>query len=569
MDVSIERRLNGRRSAVAQHVDHEPHLSVQPVLAHESLWLDSGSIPVRLLGDMSPLFTERANGELVADVTDHASYFDASGVRQTAAIADGGTGVIEKQVRAQLARGRYGEFVSVKHIIHENIGLQTAMLYRPLLEYRVQGQFTSVADHEWHLDYYAGVLTWKKAVLDAELYLSFYRYAGRIGATAHMLNPSSDTLSEGSVNRFMKKDVVQQWAGEVVAHLDTDAIPEGAKNRYAQSRETVESWTEAQLAALTTDRIPEGAINRYAQSRQTIEGWTEAQLAALTTDHVPEGEHNKYAESREVIQGWTDARLQQLTTDDIPEGTTNFYGNASLAPVHTFVTAVTDVGDGQARAPQKWAAEETGVYEGNASIHGGSVTCVDHVAIGGPACSCPLSVNAPDGEPHIALIPGRANPVYLTARNDGALFSHLVAADTMRVERLYAMGLDNAYAGLQRTGDIIGARHIEAASLQVRGKRLCTYEADCVDVRCTRIYAVDGELLGALGTAGQCSSIHIWTAEAGTVSVVAQIGDSSRSVALTLNPADYLLTIDGGGVKVASKASTRFLAFENATEGAL
>lgn len=324
----MENRFQYRRSAVATHPDHEPHLAVQPILAHESLWLDSGDIPISLVGDMSYLAEDSESGYRI-NMDDDGIVFDPLGKVAVKSLKDGGTGVIRKRIRVPLTRGRYGEYACSRATIHENLGLHTAALYRPLLEgIGSSGDWRVVQDHEWELDYAAGVLTTRNDMASLRLHITFYEYVGRIGPTDAMRHPTTDMITEGAKNKFMARPQVERWTRDVVSQLTTDDIAQGDLNMYGEN-------------TTVTD------------NRTSFHGVTQGHHHGTVTGHVS--------------------------------------GTVSSLANHKTIRAKI-IGSGEGEWTGQMHGHVRGTFDGELAASGGEMHNITSIAIGGTSTNAPLSV---------------------------------------------------------------------------------------------------------------------------------------------------------------------------------
>ena len=147
-----------------------------------------------------------------------------------------------KRVRRRLTPGAFGEHAlgADLRVVHENLTLASAPAYKPLLEVTADDGATWAVepDHLWTFDYSTSVVLREDAAAPAAggaaFALSFYEYTGRVGPTPCMLRPSTDLVAEGRVNRYMRRESVEAWAGAMIAKLTTDDIAEGERNTYAR-----------------------------------------------------------------------------------------------------------------------------------------------------------------------------------------------------------------------------------------------------------------------------------------------------------------------------------------------
>lgn len=451
--MNIQNRFDFRRSTVTSHADHEPHLAVQPVLAHESLWLDSGAIPTQLQGDMVPLYRETTNGYAADEADDHACY-NAMGLHTSSPIREGGAGVIRKRVRVHLAAGSFGEYVCVKTIVHENLDIDTATLYRPLLErVDIQGTRSVVADHLWQLDYAAGVIVLQQAGGEStdDLYLTYYEYVGRIGPTEAMLRPTTDLIREGEHNKYLSRPTVEAWARDVVTQLSTDDLKQGDSNLYRDSNTFDTDW----------------------RRRRSFDGITKGHHEGTVSGHVT--------------------------------------GTVSSLDNHKVIRA-NIVGNGEGDWLGGMHGHSRGTFDGHASVSSGDMQNLSHVAIGGPAGDAPFTIHAATGA-HIAMVSGTGCIAFLSARGDGSTYTSSLQSEMLRCQQLFSMGVDNAYGGIARVGDVSGIGHMRADTIRcdrlyAEAGVLVYYGDACTAKRCN-VSNADGTLLGRLGDASASSSIHV------------------------------------------------------------
>jgi hypothetical protein len=442
-------RLEQRRSSITSHPDHEPHLAVLPVLAHESLWIDSADIPLQITGEMTPLYNV-VDDTFVADLSNENAIFDARGKRVSASYTDGGTGVVRKRVRVTIPAGRFGEFVCVKNIIHENIDVDTAVTYRPLLEEYRSESWELLPDHLWSLDYAAGVIVINSKTVYESLFLTFYEYVGRIGATEAMRNPTTDLIREGEINKFLSRPKVEEWTRDVIASISTDDVQEGDVHLYGS-----------------------GAANTKALDNDVFQGVTEGHHFGTVTGHV--------------------------------SGTVSSLENHPV--IHANI-----IGNGEGDWLGDVHGNSRGTFSGEANVTGGEMQRLNHVAIGGAATSAPLTIYASD-HAHVSLVSSTGISALLSARGDGSLCTESLQVETLRTQQLYSFGVDNAYAGFSRVGNLAGVEHMRAKSVECdrlfATPGILTYYSDeCTATKCY-IRDASGKIIGKLGRAGFCSSIHI------------------------------------------------------------
>lgn len=443
-------RLEQRRSSITSHPDHEPHLAVLPVLAHESLWLDSGDIPLQIIGEMTPLYN--LSGEtFTPDLSQDNSIFDSVGHKVSKSFVDGGVGVIKKRVRVPIPVGTFGEYICVKNIVNENIDIDTATIYKPLLEEFRNGSWVLIPDHLWNLDYAAGVIVTRSHALHESLFLTFYEYVGRIGPTEAMRNPTTDLIVEGEINKFLSRPKVEEWARDVLASISTDDVREGDMNLYASE------------SSHTVDTVDSGVF----------QGVTEGHHFGAVTGHV--------------------------------SGTVSSLENHPI--IHADI-----VGNGEGDWLGEMHGSSQGTFHGEANVTGGEMQHLNHVAIGGAATSAPLTVYASD-HPHLSLVSTTGHSASLRARGDGSLCTDSMQVEILRTQQLFSFGVDNAYGGFSRVGNLAGVEHMRAETVEcdrlfASPGVLIYYSDECTATQCC-IRDPDGHVLGKLGKAGLCSSIHI------------------------------------------------------------
>ena len=153
-----------------------------------------------------------------------------------------------------------------------------------------------------------------------------------------------------------------------------------------------------------------------------------------------------------------------------------------------------------------------GTFNGEANVTGGEMQHLNHVAIGGAATDAPLTVYSSD-HAHLSLVSSTGRNATLSARGDGSLCTDSMQVEILRTQQLFAFGVDNAYAGFSRVGNLAGVQHMRAETVEcdqlfASPGVLIYYSDDCTALQCC-IRDSNGQLLGKLGKAGVCSSIHI------------------------------------------------------------
>ena len=526
---TVSNRILHRRSAVTQHSDFEPHVAVQPVYAHEALWLDSGDIPTELKGDMTSLFVQE--GEYVfADTRDANAAFDRDGVKTD-------SGVIKKRVRLPLHRRRYGEYTldETLHIVHANFAIGTAAIYQPFIEVFEGDAYKYVYDHLVCVDYASGVITVADLPEDAVLSMSFYEYVGRVGPTAMMLSPNTDHIAEGSVNKFMTQAPVRDW-------FDQFAVNVGGPIRNVSDIQLQGSGNNT----LSVRNVGGDPTLMFGSTNLSTPNQASAETSGCYTGTF---EGAFYGTSRGTHVG-------NVTGDVV--GTVSSLANHDI--IHADL-----VGNGKGDWTGAVHGTLTGVFEGELAVSAGTIDGVDHVAVGCVSDgTSALRIACPSG-PHLRLVSDTQH-ADLSCDADGYLRTSRLATTALEVTgSTITHGIDNMYSGIRHAGDVTGVRYMHVKTLECdefkHGDRigagvLYHYARDVIFQR-TEVF-VSAMLSGVLGDARYASSIRVPCARGQVVRV------SSGKLQLEFDSAgERCVEVDTDGVRLYDDVGERSITWNH------
>ena len=144
---AVENALLHRASYVTNSklVSLEPHTAILPILAHESLWIDSEHIPTQAQNDITHLLRSPTDG---LDVDNENVLFDQNGNMSD-------SGYVQKVIRLPLTHGNFGELANsiLKNAVHPRYASDG--LYKPYWK-RAGWFFQLVPDHLWQFDALSG-----------------------------------------------------------------------------------------------------------------------------------------------------------------------------------------------------------------------------------------------------------------------------------------------------------------------------------------------------------------------------------------------------------------------------
>ena len=180
---------------VASHYE-EPHISYSRVMAHESLWIDSNDIP-----EVAPSPLYDIETESVCEYDD-MSYFDKYGNR-----TEYDKSTIQKIVRKKIifSDGHY-HLSELRKCIHPNLSKESAMHYMPVLE---NSQLENIDNNITQIDFDSGSITLNRHW--DYIYISFYKYTGRIGVS----DLTVDDISEKEGKTFYNPELLKNIEGPI------------------------------------------------------------------------------------------------------------------------------------------------------------------------------------------------------------------------------------------------------------------------------------------------------------------------------------------------------------------
>lgn len=510
----------------------EPHIAYLPVLAHESLWIDSELIPRDQIGELDLLY----DGYNV-NTDNNGVYYSKSGQKCFYKVQDRvPIAAIQKQVRILLTRGKYSEYtcntVDLRLLVHENMTASSALLYRPALEYSVDGlDYQYIDDYMWKVDYTSGTLISSQhdfPLPHSNLYITAYFYAGRVGIDKSLKNPSTDDIHEGVINRYFTEELFTSFLHQ---HTQSDAdntinigiqssddIVEGVVNKYLTS-EALDSY----LATKTMDDIHDGGNSRRVNA--STMGQLGLSLGNIPEVHfdallVPPSERQGklYVEQSlgENVLYFGDTALNQQSTSDIHVATAaadigEFHGEVTGATrgLHTgdvvgnvtgFVSDLSNhpilggkfIGNGEGHWVGTVNADVVGKFEGYAKIMTGSIDNAYHVTIGTYDATASLHILASDR--HIQLSHSPSVAAMIECIEDGKVSISCSALQTSNIEcnsmtcfdnlnasdvyagKVTCVGIANSFYGIYETGRVEGVSELLAESINVNS--LCAMKGN-------------------------------------------------------------------------------------------
>ena len=218
---TLENALLHRASYITNStiVSLEQHTAILPVLAHESLWIDSEHIPTQAQNHIQHLLTSPTDG---LDMENENMLFDKNGY-----ITD--SGYVQKIVRLQLTHGDFGELTNsnLKTAVHPRYASDG--LYRPVLENIMDGIFELVSDHLWHFDTLSGVVTARATEFSKShtYFISYFQYVGRVRIPQGVKDANTDDVKEGVINKYMNRELFDSWLSDstnVVLSVSSSAV---------------------------------------------------------------------------------------------------------------------------------------------------------------------------------------------------------------------------------------------------------------------------------------------------------------------------------------------------------
>jgi hypothetical protein len=548
---TVENALLHRASHVSNSkiVNLEPHTAILPVLAHESLWIDSEHIPTRSQNAIRPLLSSPTDD---LDTDNKDVFFDQNGY-----ISD--NGYVQKIVRLPLIRGAFGELANskLKTAVHPRYASDG--LYRPVLEKRPiegSGIFQLVPDHMWHFDTLSGVVTARSTDFSTShsYVISYFQYVGRVGIPHNIKDVNTDDVKEGVINKYMNRELFDSWLSDSTnvvlsvssnAIICSDDIVEGAANHFF-TRERFDS----EMLSRTLDDIPDGQM-RQSITETNLKNLNKA-LGSVNNVHLktllepPEDPTNTlYVEriddedklmfnSSPVggnIQSSSAAVTSNSRKNVVEDTLGNYHGTFTgrTAGLHTgdvignvngFVSRIDNhriinaklLGNGEGNWTGTVNGDVVGRFEGYAKIITGSIDNAYHVTIGTYDASSLLHISG--NENHIQLTDSdhnisstmKCNSVGSLLISASALVSEnfectnlecfgSIKASDIQVEHLTCIGIDNNFYGMFDVGVIEGATDITASNINTQS--LTSTDVNTTTLSCNTLNLGPGRLLGS------------------------------------------------------------------------
>ena len=592
---TVENVLLHRASYVTNSriVNLEPHTAILPVLAHESLWIDSEHIPTQAQNDIQHLLASPTDG---LDLEKENMFFDENGY-----ITD--SGFVQKIVRLPLNHGNFGELThrNLKTAVHPRYAPDG--LYRPVLEKSMDGIFQLVPDHMWQFDTLSGVVTARAAEFSKShtYVVSYFQYVGRVGIPQNVKDANTDDVKEGVINKYMTRELFDSWLSDSTALplsssavISSDDIIEGVANHFF-TRERFDS----EMLSRSLDDIPDGQV-RQSITETTLKNLNKA-LGSVTNLHLntllqpPEDPTNTlYVEridnedtlmfnSLPVGSGAqsSPAAVTSNSHENVVEDTLgNYHGTFTgktdglhtgdvIGNVSGFVSRIDNhriinaklLGNGEGNWTGTVNGDVVGRFEGHAKIITGSVDNAYHVTIGTYDATSLLHISG--NEDHIQLTNSdhntsckmKCNSVGSLLVSANSVVSEnfecnslecfgIIKASDIQAEHLTCIGIDNNFYGMFDVGVIEGATDITASNINTQSLKSSDLNASTLS--CNTITLGPGGLLGSgiscsTATCSQLSADGIVTSQLSVSSIVGVDFMSSLSVSqLTLSLGNYI-----------------------------
>jgi hypothetical protein len=555
---TLENALLHRASYVTNSkiVNLEPHTAVLPVLAHESLWIDSEHIPTQAQNHIKPLLASPTDG---LDVENEDMLFDKNGY-----ITD--SGYVQKIVRLPLTHGDFGELTNsnLKTAVHPRYASDG--LYRPVLEkcpIGGNGIYELVSDHLWQFDTLSGVVTARAAEFSKSYtyVISYFQYVGRVGIPQGVKDANTDDVKEGVINKYMNRELFDSWLSDSTnvvlsvnssAVISSDDIIEGVANHFF----TKERF-DTEMLSRSLDDIPDGQV-RQSITETNLKNLNKA-LGSVTNLHLntllqpPEDTTNTlYVEridnedklmfnSLPVGSGIqsSSAVVTSNSHENVVEDTLgNYHGTftGKTGGLHTgdvignvsgFVSRIDNhriisaklLGNGEGNWTGTVNGDVVGSFEGHAKIITGSIDNAYHVTIGTYDASSLLHISG--NEDHIQLTNSDHNTSSIIKCNSvgsllisaSSLISDnfecnslecfgIIKASDIQAEHLTCIGIDNNFYGMFDVGVIEGATDITASNINTQSLKSSDVNASTLSCNTLNL-----GLGGLLGSEISCSTV--------------------------------------------------------------
>ena len=513
----------------------EPYQAVPIILSHESLWIDSESIP-----DEIPALVA-ANNEV--DLTNDLSFFDSFGNLISIDQEANRISCVQKKVRIALTRGDFGEYFSVdqdlRRLIHENF----ASGFSPVIEYTDDLNVSPaiLPRHLWNIQYMSGIITVNENILPSNVFITAYFYTGRVGLDKKIKNPSTDDIEEGVINKFFTKDLMLSHINELAIDSNTgtsfvlsvgssDSIIEGVQNKFFTQENFDRAFQAKTLTDLSQDDsvrfvtaetmsnlnlsiggvselafselpAPPGDTNAKLYVERNPEGgnvlfFEETPISSLVPNDENNSRHpdspaNQFGDQLGNFVGTFDGPTKGVHMGDVRG---NVQGFVSDLGNHPIIEAKV-LGNGEGHWVGTVNGDIVGKFEGYAKVVTGSVDNASHLTVGTFDATASVHVKAEDN--HLKISHTDGSGALIQVKQDSHLLiscsrlqttstiicnnidcSQTLNVNELNTSNLRCAGLTNSFYGIFETGRIEDVTEIVAdvATLSVASVNLVVAE---------------------------------------------------------------------------------------------